>query len=400
MLHLHSAEMERGVYDIPVYLDYNATSPVDPRVLEAMLPYFKDKFGNASSKTHSYGWVAEAAVDLSRKNISRLINAGEDEIIFTSGATEACNLAVKGVYDSFLSKGRHIITCDTEHRAITDTYRYLEMRGARVTYLPVSQDGTLDIAKLEDAISSDTILISIMYANNETGVIHPVKLISEICRKHKILFFCDATQAIGKIPVDVQNDGIDLLAMSAHKFYGPKGAGALYVRRRGPRARVAAQIHGGAQERSLRAGTLNVPAIAGMGKAAEIALREMEVEHRRQMKLRLKFEHALMALPDTVINAFSAPRLPQTLNVRFGIENAVLMKTLRTLALATGSACSSDNTEVSHVLRAMGLSEAMARSSLRISFGKFSTEEEIDFAINEIKNAITNLRQSHPLYGQ
>ncbi len=392
MLHLQCMETKSDGIKQPVYLDYNATSPMDERVLEFMIPYFINKFGNASSKNHQYGWIAEAAVDLSRNNVAKLLNATEHEIIFTSGATEACNLAIKGVYESYSTKGNHIITCKTEHSAITDTYRYLEMRGARVTYLPVSQDGTLDIANLTDAISSDTILISLMYANNETGLIHPVKEISDIARKHQVLFFCDATQAVGKISVDVERDGIDLLALSAHKFYGPKGVGALYVRRRSPRVRIAAQIHGGAQQRARRAGTLNVPAIAGMGKAASLAMAEMAAEEKRQLALREKIEKALLNIPGTVIHAAHTHRLPQTINVNLGIDNSSLIRELKNVALSTGSACNSESNDISHVLAAMGISEAEARSSVRISFGKFSTEEEIDFAINEIEKAIIKLR--------
>lgn len=378
----------------PLYLDYNATTPMDPSVLEAMLPFFLEKYGNASSNTHAFGWAANTAVEIARKRVAKLINANETEIIFCSGATEACNMAINGILESYSAKGNHIITCQTEHKAVYDTYKYYEKRGVRVTYIPVNIDGLIDLQALKAAISNDTILVSVMYANNETGVIQPISAISTLLKEKNIPFLCDATQAIGKIPVDVQADGIDLLACSAHKLYGPKGIGALYVRRRNPRIRLTALLHGGSQERNLRAGTLNVPAIVGFGKAAELCYNEMEQENTRLLALRKKLEQALLQLPNTKLNGHAIYRLPQTTNIDFSINSSLLMRDLPHIALATGSACSSGTTDPSHVLMAMTLDKERALSSLRISFGRFTSAEDITFAIQEIEKTVLNLHNS------
>lgn len=378
----------------PLYLDYNATTPMDPSVLEAMLPFFLEKYGNASSNTHVFGWAANTAVEIARKRVAKLINANETEIIFCSGATEACNMAINGILESYSAKGNHIITCQTEHKAVYDTYKYYEKRGVRVTYIPVNIDGLIDLQALKAAISNDTILVSVMYANNETGVIQPISVISTLLKEKNIPFMCDATQAIGKIPVDVQADGIDLLACSAHKLYGPKGIGALYVRRRNPRIRLTALLHGGSQERNLRAGTLNVPAIVGFGKAAELCYNEMEQENARLLALRKKLEQALLQLPNTKLNGHAIYRLPQTTNIDFSINSSLLMRDLPHIALSTGSACSSGTTDPSHVLMAMTLDKERALSSLRISFGRFTSAEDITFAIQEIEKTVLNLHNS------
>lgn len=364
---------------------------MDPRVLEAMLPYFVEKFGNASSSTHAYGWSAEAAVQVARKHVANLINASESEIIFTSGATESCNMAIHGVLESYSAKGNHIITCATEHKAVYDTYKYHEKRGARVTYIPVNGDGTININALNEAMCDDTVLVSVMYANNETGVIHPIRQISNVVRSHGSLFLCDATQAVGKIPVDIHKDGIDLLACSAHKIYGPKGIGALYIRRKNPRVRISALITGGGQEKGLRAGTLNVPAIVGFGKAASLALTGLDEERERLHALRELLESSLLKLPGAKLHGSLNSRLPQTISVSFGVNNAFLMKSLPDLALSAGSACSSGSTDPSHVLLAMGIDPETAKDTIRISFGRFTNEKDITFAIQEISKTILNL---------
>lgn len=375
---------------LPVYLDHNATTPMDPRVLDAMLPYFVEKFGNAASRTHSFGWVAEEAVDHAREQIAALIGAVPQEIIFTSGATEAANLAIKGVYEMYGAKGNHIITCTTEHKAVLDTCHHLEKLGAQVTYLDVQPDGLIDLDALEAAITPQTILIAIMYGNNETGVIQPVKEISAIARKHSVLFFTDATQAVGKIPVQVEEDGIDLMAFSGHKMYGPKGVGALYVRRKGPRVKVTAQMDGGGHERGMRSGTLNVPGIVGLGKACALCMNELETEGARLNGLRNKLETALLQLDGTTVNGNTALRLPHVTNLSFGyVEGGTLMAGFnRNIAVSNGSACTSATLEPSYVLKAMGLSDEQAQSALRFGLGRFTTEEEIDYAIREISQAI------------
>lgn len=379
---------------LPIYLDYNATTPVDARVLEAMLPYFTGKFGNAASRSHAFGWTAEEAVKMAREQVAALIGAVPEEIIFTSGATEACNLALKGVFEAYSAKGNHIITCTTEHKAVLDTCRHLEKMGAQVTYLPVNTDGLIDLDELENAITEQTLLIAIMYANNETGILQPISEIGALAKKHGVLFCSDATQALGKIPVDVQQDGIDLMAFSAHKMYGPKGVGALYVRRRNPRVRLTAQMDGGGHERGMRSGTLNVPGIVGLGQAATIAKEEMAEDAARLESLRARLEQALLALGGVSVNGQGARRLAHVSNLSFnGVESEALMLYLaKDMALSSGSACTSATLAPSHVLKAMGLSDEAAFSSLRFSLGRFTTEPEINYAIEKISTSVAALR--------
>ncbi|WDF54134.1 IscS subfamily cysteine desulfurase [Mucilaginibacter sp. KACC 22063] len=385
--------------NIPVYLDNNATTPMDPRVLDTMVPYFVQKFGNAASRNHAFGWVAEEGVDYAREQVAKLIGANEKEIIFTSGATESDNLAIKGVFEMYKEKGNHVITAVTEHKAVLDTCKHIEKLGARVTYLPVKEDGLVDLAELEAAMTPETILVSIMYGNNEIGVIQPVKEIAAIAHKHGALFMTDATQAVGKIPVDVNADGIDLLAMSAHKLYGPKGVGALYVRRKGPRVKVTAQMDGGGHERGMRSGTLNVPGIVGLGKACEIARLEMADEAARLSKLRDKLESALTVLEESYVNGNVEHRLPHVANISFKyVEGEGLMMAMKDLAVSSGSACTSASLEPSYVLKSLGLSDDLAHSSIRFGLGRFTTEEEIDYAIEVTKKAVTHLRELSPLW--
>ena len=385
---------------LPVYLDNNATTPVDPRVLEEMIPYFAQHFGNAASRSHSFGWEAEEAVDYARGQVSKLIGADPKEIIFTSGATEADNLAIKGVFEMYGSKGNHIITCTTEHKAVLDACKHIEKLGGEVSYLPVQSDGLMDLKELEAAIKQSTILIAIMYANNEIGVIQPVHEISLIAKKHGVLFFTDATQAVGKIPVDVIKDGIDLMAFSAHKMYGPKGVGALYVRRKNPRVRVTAQMDGGGHERGMRSGTLNVPGIVGFGMACEICRLNMEEDTKRINALRDKLENALLQTEETYLNGNKENRLPHVTNVSFRYveSEALMLGCNKSIAVSSGSACTSASVEPSHVLKALGLSDDLAHSSLRFSLGRFTTEEEIDYTIDQIKNTIGRLRGTSPLW--
>jgi len=385
---------------LPIYLDNNATTPMDPRVLEAMLPYFVENFGNAASRNHSFGWVAEEAVDYAREQVAKLINADPKEIIFTSGATEADNLAIKGVYEMYASKGNHIITATTEHKAVLDTCKHIEKTGGKVSYLEVKPDGLVDLAELEAAITPETILIAIMYGNNEIGVIQPVREISAIARKHGVLFFTDATQAVGKVPVDVQKDGIDLMAFSAHKMYGPKGVGALYVRRKNPRVKVTAQMDGGGHERGMRSGTLNVPGIVGFGKACELCMNEMESEAKRLSIMRDRLESALMELEEAYVNGNREHRLPHTANISFKyVEGEGLMMGFnKDIAVSSGSACTSASLEPSYVLKALGLGDDLAHSSLRFGLGRFTTDEQIDYTINAVKNTVLKLREMSPLW--
>jgi cysteine desulfurase len=385
---------------LPIYLDNNATTPMDPRVLEAMLPYFVEKFGNAASRNHSFGWVAEEAVDYAREQIAKLINADPKEIIFTSGATEADNLGLKGVFEMYASKGNHIITATTEHKAVLDTCKHIEKMGGQVTYLEVQADGLIDLKELEAAITDKTILIAIMYGNNEIGVVQPVKEISAIARKHGVLFFTDATQAVGKIPVDVQADGIDLMAFSAHKMYGPKGVGALYVRRKNPRVKVTAQMDGGGHERGMRSGTMNVPGIVGFGKACEIAMNEMEAEGKRLSIMRDRLESSLMELEEAYVNGNVDHRLPHVCNISFKyVEGEGLMMGFnKDIAVSSGSACTSASLEPSYVLKALGLGDDLAHSSLRFGLGRYTTDEQIDFTINAIKTTVLKLREMSPLW--
>jgi cysteine desulfurase len=385
--------------ELPIYLDNNATTPCDPRVVDAMLPYFTQKFGNAASNTHSLGWVAEEAVALAREQVAKVINAEPVEIVFTSGATEADNLALKGVFEMYAGKGNHIITCVTEHKAVLDSCKHLEKLGADITYLPVDPNGLIDVAKLEQAITDKTILIAIMYGNNETGVIQPIRAISAIARKHDILFFTDATQAVGKINIDVQADGIDIMAFSGHKMYGPKGVGALYVRRKNPRVRLTAQMDGGGHERGMRSGTLNVPAIVGFGKACSICREEMSSEAERIALLRNKLENTLLELDETFVNGTTEHRLPHVSNIAFkGVQANALIGYDKNIAFSSGSACSSATLEPSHVLKGLGLSDDSANSSVRFSLGRFTTTEQIDHTIKSIKTAVLQLRELNPKF--
>lgn len=385
--------------ELPIYLDNNATTPLDPRVLEAMLPYFTNKFGNAASRNHAFGWVAEEGVDYAREQVAKLIGCTEKEVIFTSGATEADNLAIKGVFEMYADKGNHIITATTEHKAVLDTCKHLEKQGARVTYLNVKEDGLIDLAELEAAMTPETILVTIMYGNNEIGVIQPIKEISDIAHKHGALFFTDATQAVGKIPVDVNTDGIDLMAFSAHKMYGPKGVGALYVRRKNPRVKVTSQMDGGGHERGMRSGTLNVPGIVGLGKACELCRLEMDEEAKRLSALRDKLESALTVLEESYVNGNVQNRLPHVANISFKyVEGEGLMMAMKDLAVSSGSACTSASLEPSYVLKSLGLSDDLAHSSIRFGLGRFTTEEEVDYAIENTKKAVNHLRDLSPLW--
>ncbi|MBE2231362.1 MAG: IscS subfamily cysteine desulfurase [Chitinophagaceae bacterium] len=385
---------------LPVYLDHNATTPCDPRVVEAMIPYFTNSFGNAASRNHPFGWQAEEAVDYAREQVARLIGADPKEIIFTSGATEGDNLAIKGVFEMYASKGNHIITCNIEHKAVLDTCKHVEKEGGEVTYLKVKENGLIDLAELEAAIKPTTILIAIMYANNEIGTIMPMKEISAIARKHGVLLFTDATQAVGKIPVDVNKDGIDLLAFTAHKMYGPKGVGALYVRRKNPRVKVTAQIDGGGHERGMRSGTLNVPGIVGFGKACELAINEMEEEGKRLSVLRDKLESALLKIEEAYVNGDKEHRLPHVSNISFKyVEGEGLMMGFnKNIAVSSGSACTSASLEPSYVLKALGLGDDLAHSSLRFGLGRFTTEEQIDYTIEQVSNTVNKLREMSPLW--
>jgi cysteine desulfurase len=385
--------------NLPIYLDNNATTPTDPRVLEAMIPYFTQKFGNAASRNHHFGWVAEEGVDYAREQVAKLIGASEKEIIFTSGATESDNLAIKGVFEMYKEKGNHIITAVTEHKAVLDACKHVEKLGGKVTYLPVKEDGLVDLAVLEAAMTSETILVSIMYGNNEIGVVQPVRAIADIAHKYGALFMTDAVQAVGKIPVDVIRDGIDLLALSAHKMYGPKGVGALYVRRKGPRVKVTAQMDGGGHERGMRSGTLNVPGIVGLGKACEIAYNEMASEAIRLSGLRDKLQSALTVLEESYVNGNVDHRLPHVANISFKyVEGEGLMMAMKDLAVSSGSACTSASLEPSYVLKSLGLSDDLAHSSIRFGLGRFTTEEEVDYAIEVTKKAVTHLRELSPLW--
>lgn len=385
---------------LPVYLDHNATTPCDPRVVEAMIPYFTQNFGNAASRNHPFGWQAEEAVDYAREQVAKLVGADPKEIIFTSGATEGDNLAIKGVFEMYASKGNHIITCNIEHKAVLDTCKHLEKEGAEITYLQVKPNGLVDLAELEAAIKPTTILIAIMYANNEIGTVNPMKEISAIARKHGVLLFSDAVQAVGKIPVDVNKDGIDLMAFTAHKMYGPKGVGALYVRRKNPRVKVTAQMDGGGHERGMRSGTLNVPGIVGFGKACELAMNEMQQDAERLSKLRDKLENALMSIEEAHLNGDKEHRLPHVSNISFKYVEGegLLMGFNKNIALSSGSACTSASLEPSYVLKALGLGDDLAHSSLRFGLGRFTTEEQIDYTIAQVTNTVNKLRDMSPLW--
>ncbi len=385
---------------LPIYMDNHATTPVDPRVLEAMLPYFNEKFGNAASRNHSFGWTAEEAVENARAQIARLINATPKEIIFTSGATESDNLAIKGVAEMYREKGNHIITQVTEHKAVLDTCKRLEKYGFEVTYLHVEKDGRINLDDLRRAITPKTILITIMYANNEIGVVQPIEAIGKIAKEKGVFFHVDGVQAVGKIPVDVQKDNIDILSISAHKFYGPKGVGALYVRRRNPRVQLSAIIDGGGHERGMRSGTLNVPGIVGFGKAAEIALNEMAGESERLRRLRDRLKDSLFAqLDELYINGSMTHRLPHNLNCSFAyVEGESLLMGINDVAVSSGSACTSATLEPSYVLKALGVGEDLAHTSIRFGLGRFNTEEEVDYVVNRVVETVNRLRELSPLY--
>lgn len=386
---------------LPIYMDNHATTPVDKRVLDAMLPYFSEKFGNAASRNHSFGWEAEEAVDKARNQIAALINVKSKEIIFTSGATESDNLAIKGIAEFYKDKGNHIITCVTEHKAVLDSCRALERSGkAIVTYLPVDQYGMVDPDAVRKAVTDKTVLITIMYANNEVGTIHPIREIGKIAKETGIIFHCDAVQAAGKIPVDMERDGIDLASLSAHKIYGPKGVGALYVRSKGPRVRITAQMDGGGHERGMRSGTLNVTGIIGLGKACEIAQAEMAEEAQRLTDLRNKLQAGLFERLDEVsLNGHPTERLPGNLNVSFAyVEGESLLMGISDVAVSSGSACTSATLEPSYVIRALGVNEELAHSSIRFGIGRFNTEEEVDFVTDRVTKEVNRLREMSPLY--
>jgi cysteine desulfurase len=384
---------------LPIYLDNNATTRMDPRVLEAMLPFFVEHFGNAASRNHAFGWEAEEAVDYAREQIAGLINADPREIIFTSGATESNNLALKGVADMYAKKGDHIITLTTEHKAVIDTVRMLEKQGKRVTFLDVETDGLLDLNKLAEAITPQTVLVSVMFANNEIGVIQPIKEIAAMAHKAGALFMTDATQAVGKITVDVEELGIDLMSFTGHKMYGPKGIGALYVRRKNPRVKVTAQMDGGGHERGMRSGTLNVPGIVGLGKACELCKNEMIDDAIRLSKLRDKLETSLLEIEESYVNGNPEHRLPHVSNISFKyVEGEGLMMGIKDLAVSSGSACTSASLEPSYVLKALGLDDELAHSSIRFGLGRFTTEAEIDYAIDSVKRAVSQLRDMSPLW--
>jgi cysteine desulfurase len=383
-----------------IYLDHHATTPLDPRVLDAMLPYLTGKFGNAASRNHKFGWEAEQAVDESRARIARLIGASPQEIIFTSGATESNNLAIKGVVEARAGEGDHVVTCAIEHKAVLDVCRGLEQRGARITRLPVGRDGLVDPGAVEAAIGERTVLVSIMYANNEVGTLQPVAEVGRICRERGVPFHSDAAQAVGKVPVNVDAEHIDLLSISAHKIYGPKGAGALYVRRRDPRVRLTAQMDGGGHERGMRSGTLNVPGIVGLGEACALCDREMDEESARLRRLRDRLRVRLKAeLEEVSINGSMRHRLPHNLNMSFaGVESESLMMGMPGVALSSGSACTSAIMEPSYVLKAMGLADDAAAGSIRFGLGRFTTEEEVDCAAAGVIEAVKKLRELRGQY--
>ncbi|HXZ87010.1 MAG TPA: IscS subfamily cysteine desulfurase [Candidatus Binataceae bacterium] len=386
---------------LPIYMDNHATTAVDKRVLEAMLPYFREKFGNAASRNHSFGWEAEEAVDKARGQIAALINAKPKEIIFTSGATESDNLAIKGVVEFYREKGNHVITCVTEHKAVLDSCKALERAGkATVTYLRVDKYGMVDPDDVRRAITDKTVLISIMYANNEIGTIHPIPEIGRIAKEKGVIFHCDAVQAVGKIPVDVEKDNIDLLSLSGHKIYGPKGVGGIYVRSKAPRVRITPQMDGGGHERGMRSGTLNVTGIVGLGKACEVAQADMAEENRRLTDLRNKLQAGIFERLDAVyLNGHPTERLPGNLNVSFAyVEGESLLMGMNDIAVSSGSACTSATLEPSYVIRALGTDEELAHSSIRFGLGRFNTEEEVDFVTDRVSKEVKRLREMSPLY--
>src|SRR6204780_2954246 len=394
-----SNPLPEGVH-LPIYMDNHATTPMDPRVLAEMMPYFGAKFGNAASRNHSFGWEAEKAVEKAREQIAKLIGATSKEIIFTSGATESNNLAIKGIAEMYKERGNHIITQVTEHKAVLDTCKRLEKQGFRVTYLPVQADGLIDIEDLKRAMDDKTILVSIMYANNEIGVIQPIAEIGKICHEKGGLFHTDCVQAVGKIPVDVNPMNIDALSLSGHKIYGPKGVGALYVRRRNPRVQISEQINGGGHERGMRSGTLNVPGIVGLGEACEIAGQEMAEEGERLRKLRDKLKAKLEGSLDYIhVNGSMEHRLPNNLNISFVyVEGESLLMGINDVAVSSGSACTSATLEPSYVLKALGLGDDVAHSSIRFGLGRFNTQAEVDYVAAKVIDIVKKLRELSPLY--
>src|SRR5215468_8428674 len=385
---------------LPIYMDNHATTPLDPRVLEEMLPYFMEKFGNAASRNHAFGWAGEEAVELSRDRIAKLVGATTKEIIFTSGATESDNLAIKGVAEMYREKGNHIITAVTEHKAVLDTCKRLEKYGYRVTYMPVQKDGLVDLEELKRAIEPKTILVTIMAANNEIGVLQPIREIGKICREKGVLFHTDGVQAIGKVPIDVNKDNIDLMSITAHKIYGPKGVGALYVRRKNPRVQISAIIDGGGHERGMRSGTLNVPGIVGLGKACELAREEMGQEgaHLGALRDRLK-DRITSRLDEVYINGSMEHRLPGNLNISFAyVEGESLLMGINDVAVSSGSACTSATLEPSYVLKALGTGDDLAHSSIRFGIGRFNTEAEVDYVADRVCETVERLRELSPLY--
>jgi cysteine desulfurase len=385
---------------LPIYMDNNSTTRCDPRVVEAMLPFFTEHYGNAASRSHAFGWHAEAAVEDAREQVAQLIGASPKEIVFTSGATESNNLAIKGVASMYRKKGNHIITCVTEHKAVLDPCKRLERDGYQVTFLPVDSYGRVSVEQVADAITPQTILVSIMAANNEIGTLQPIGAIGRLCKERGVLFHTDAVQAVGKIPVDVESMGIDLLSLTAHKFYGPKGIGALYVRRKDPRVRLDPIIDGGGHERGMRSGTLAVPLIVGMGRAAELAREERPTEAARLLALREKLVHGIMSqLSDTTLNGHPTERLPGNANISFAyVEGEGLMMGIKDIAVSSGSACTSASLEPSYVLKALGVGDELAHSSIRFGLGRFTTEEEVDYTIDAVVKAVNKLREMSPLY--
>jgi len=385
---------------LPIYMDNHATTPVDPGVLQAMLPFFTETFGNAASRNHSYGWEAEQAVETGRKQVAKVINATAKEIIFTSGATESDNLAIKGVAAMYREKGNHIITAPTEHKAVLDTCKRLEKEGFKVTYLPVQKDGLIALDDLKAALTDKTILVSIMAANNEIGVLQPLREIGQLCHERGILFHTDAVQAYGKVPLDVQAMNIHLMSISAHKIYGPKGLGALYVRRKNPRVQLTPIIDGGGHERGMRSGTLNVPGIVGLGKAAELCLQEMPEESKRLAALRDRLKEGIMSQLDEVyVNGSMEHRLPNNLNLSFAyVEGESLLMGMKDVAVSSGSACTSATLEPSYVLKALGVGDDLAHTSIRFGLGRFNTQEEVDYVIRRVVESVNRLRELSPLY--
>ena len=385
---------------LPIYLDYQATTPVDPRVLEAMLPYFGEVYGNAASRNHAFGWQAEEAVESARGQIAALIGASPKEIVFTSGSTEGINLAIKGVAEMYASRGKHVITSQAEHKAVLDTCKHLEKLGHEVTYLQPDKTGLISVESVAQAMRDDTVLVTVMWANNEVGTLNPIREIGALCHEKQVLFFTDATQAVGKIPVDVEADNVDVLCLSAHKLYGPKGVGCLYVRRRKPRVRLVAQVDGGGHERGMRSGTLNVPGIVGLGAACELCRLEMDAEIARATELRDCLEDRITeALDQVVLNGNRDHRLPGNLNLSFPyVEGESLLMGIGDVAVSSGSACTSASLEPSHVLRSMDVGDDLAHSSIRFGIGRFTTREEVDYAADRIIDAVKRLREMSPLY--